>query len=178
MGTYVSTNDQWARPNRPWVSLSKAKPCQFRSVQFSYVNLYVPWQYRVQYITIHVVYKNIIQQCLAIAQNIYQILNMTPHIKTIGDGCNKSLFVTELLVASEIQQPNCYLETTKAKLSVKPCITTGSLMCLSENDRSIHKLAVLVLSMINHNIAPTILQSVIYPYSGQKFLSYPQGLNC
>jgi len=37
--TYASTNNQWADPACPLVSSSKTKPCQFNSVQFSYVTL-------------------------------------------------------------------------------------------------------------------------------------------
>jgi len=40
--TYASTNDQFSRPTCSLVSSSKTKPCQFGSVQFSYVALYAP----------------------------------------------------------------------------------------------------------------------------------------
>jgi len=40
--TYASTNDQWASPICPLASSSKTKPCQFSSVQFSYIVLYTP----------------------------------------------------------------------------------------------------------------------------------------
>jgi len=42
MLTYASTDDQWVCPACPLVSLSKTKPGQFSSVQFSYVALYTP----------------------------------------------------------------------------------------------------------------------------------------
>jgi len=38
--TYASANNQWARPVCLLVSSSKTKPCQFSSVQISYVALY------------------------------------------------------------------------------------------------------------------------------------------
>ena len=42
--TYASTNNQWVCPACTLVSSSKTKPCQFSSVQFSYVALYAPLQ--------------------------------------------------------------------------------------------------------------------------------------
>jgi len=44
MLTYALTNDQWARPACPLVSLSKKKTCQFSSVQLRrFVRALTPW---------------------------------------------------------------------------------------------------------------------------------------
>jgi len=40
---YASANDQWARFACPLINSLKTKPCQFSSVQFSYVALCAPY---------------------------------------------------------------------------------------------------------------------------------------